>query len=163
MAHLPQITIEDRLGRGRLGLQHRPVRNFAVPFDQRRDSAAARDDDLVQVPHGIRDRPVMAVDQQQVAFIVALLGMTGEMDLADTRQRKIREIVERGETMIGRRHEHIVDVEQQSASRTLRHAADEFGLAHRRFREREIGRRIFQQQRPPDRLLHLIDMIADPD
>ena len=154
-------AIEDRLRGGRFGLQDRPIRDLAVPLDQRRDGTTARDDDLVELPHGIRDRAVMAVDQQQIAFVVALLGMAGEMDLADARQRKVGEILRGGETVIGRGDEHVVDVEQQRRIRCARRRADEIGLAHRRVAKGDIGRRVFQQDRPPDRFLHLIDMIAD--
>ena len=37
----------------------------------------------------------MAVDQKTLAFIVALLGMAGQVDLADLREREIRQIIER--------------------------------------------------------------------
>ena len=77
---------------------------------------APADDDLVELPDRVGDRPVMAVDQQRVAFVVGLLGMSGEMDLADLRQREIGEIVERREAVVGRRDEDIVDVEQQAAA-----------------------------------------------
>ena len=63
--------------------------------------------------------------------------MAGEMDLADARQREVGEIVERGEAVIGRRDEDVVDVEQQAASGALRDAPDEIRLAHRRFAERQ--------------------------
>ena len=111
-----------RRGRGSLARRGppprrtRPFGNVAVPFDQRRDRPRLRDDDLEQVPDRVGDRPVVAVDEQGVAFVVALFGMSGEMDLADRRERKIGQIVERREAVIGRRHEDIVDVEQQAAS-----------------------------------------------
>ena len=43
-----------------------------------------RDHDLEQLPDGVGDRPIVAVDQQPLAFIVGLFGMTGQMNLADT-------------------------------------------------------------------------------
>src|SRR6201985_3924525 len=83
-------------GPGRIGflLQNGPIRNVAVPFDQRWYWAAAGDHDLIKSPHGISDRAVMAVDQEQVAFVVALFGVPGQMDLSNLRERKIGEIVE---------------------------------------------------------------------
>src|SRR5260221_3531363 len=104
-------AVEDRLRRGGLGFEDRPVGDVAVPFDQGWNRAAPRDHDLEQFPDGIRDRTVMAVDQQQVALVVGLFCMTGEMNLADTGQRKIGQIVQRRETVIGRGHEDVVDVE----------------------------------------------------
>ena len=154
-------SIEDRLGRGRLGFQDRPIGNLAVPFDQRRNGAAALDHDLEQLPHGVRNRTVMAVDEQQIALVVALLGMAGKVNLADPRERKVGEIVQRREAMIGRGYEDVVDVEQQAAAGPLGDAADEIGLAHRRLAKCDVGRRVFQQDRAPDRFLHLVDVIAD--
>ena len=37
----------------------------------------------------------MAVDQKTLTFIVALLGMAGQVDLAHLREREIRQIVKR--------------------------------------------------------------------
>ncbi len=82
------------------------------------------------------------------------------MNFADCRERKVGEIRARREAVVGRRHEDIVDVEQQAAAGAPRDGADEIRLAHRRFAEQDIGRRIFKQQRPADRLLHLVDVIA---
>src|SRR6516164_7064723 len=88
-------AIQNRLRESGFGLQDRPFENTAVPLDERRNGAAALDDDFEQLPHGIRDRAVMAVDQQQIALVIALLRVSGEVNLADARQRKIGEIVER--------------------------------------------------------------------
>ena len=71
---------------------------------------------------GIRDRAVMAVDQQQVALVVGLFGMTGQMNLPDMRQRKVGQIVQRREAVVGGGHEDVVDVEQQAASGAPRDA-----------------------------------------
>src|ERR1700730_3340978 len=160
--HDDLAAIEDRLRGGRLGLEDRPVGDVAVPFDQGWNRAAPRDHDLEQFPDGIRDRAVMAVDQQQVALVIGLFGMTGEMNLADESERKVGQIVQRRETVIGSRHEDVVDVEQQATSGTPRDTADEIGLAHRGLAERDIGRRVFEQHGPADRFLNLVDVVADP-
>ena len=112
---------------------------LAVPFDQRRDRPRLLDDALEQAPDRVGDRPVVAVDEQGIALVVALLRMSGEMDLADRRERIIGQIVERREAVIGRRHEDIVDVEQQAAAGPPRDGADEIRLAHCRFVEQDIG------------------------
>src|SRR5882724_5392608 len=155
-------AVEDRPRRGCLCFQDRPVRDIAVPLHQRRDRSALPDDDLEQFPYGVCDRAIMTVDQQYVSLVVVLFGMTGEMNLADARERKIREIFARREAVIGGGYEDIVDVEQQAASGTPGNRADEVRLAHRRFAKGEIGRWVFKQERPADRLLHFVDMIADP-
>ena len=119
-----------------------------------------RDDALEQAPDRVGDRPVVAIDEQAIAFVVALLRMSGEMDFADRRERIIGQIVDRRKAVIGRRHEDIVDVEQQPAAGAPRDGADKIRLAHCRFVEQDIGRGIFEQEPPADRLLHLVDMIA---
>src|SRR5450631_4620887 len=92
-------AVEDRLRRGGLGFEDRPVGDVAVPFDQGWNRAAPRDHDLEQFPDSIRDRTVMAVDQQRRALVVGLFGMTGEMNLAYASERKVGQIVQRRETM----------------------------------------------------------------
>src|SRR5882724_13321144 len=85
-------AVEDRLRRGRLCFQDRPVRDIAVPLHQRRDRSALSDDDLEQFPYGVCDRAVVTVDQQRSSLVVGLFGVTGEMNLADAREWKVREI-----------------------------------------------------------------------
>ena len=63
--------------------------------------------------------------------------------------------------MIVRRDEHIVDVEQQPAAGSLGDLGEEFGLRDRAVGEAQIGRRIFEQHRAPERRLHLVDMLGD--
>ena len=87
------MAVEDRPGGGSLGLEHRPVGDFAVPFDQRRHRAAAADHAVVERPDRVRDRPVVAVDQEQIALIVRLRLVTGQMDLAHVLEREVREVV----------------------------------------------------------------------
>ena len=89
------MAVEDRLGGGRLRLQHRPIRDVAVPLDERRDRPAPTDDDLEQLPDRVGDRAVVAVDEQKIALVVGLLGVPGKMDLADMVERKVGEIVVR--------------------------------------------------------------------
>src|SRR6516225_6690926 len=105
-------TIEDSLCGCSLRFQDRPIRDLAIPFDQRRDWSALSDHDLKQFPDSIRDRAVMAVDQQQFAFVVGLFGVTCKMNLAYAGQRKVGQILQRRVAMIGGGYEDIVDVEQ---------------------------------------------------
>jgi hypothetical protein len=44
------MAIENGLGGVGLGLEHRPVGNVAVPFDQGRDRAGAFDNDVIELP-----------------------------------------------------------------------------------------------------------------
>jgi hypothetical protein len=110
-----RVTLEDRLSSGGLRLEHRPLGDVAVPFDKRRDRPALADHDLEEFPYRVRDRAIMAVDQQKIALVVRLFGMPGQMDLAHISKRKIGEVGERGITVVGGRNENVVDVEQQTA------------------------------------------------
>src|SRR5579871_1565034 len=157
-----QMAIDDRLRSIRLRLEPCPIRKVAVPLDERRDGAALADDDVEELPYGIRYRAVMAVNEQKLALVIRLPGMAGEVNLADVFKRKIGEIVERRKAMVGGRNENVVDVEQQAAPGAPNQLRDERRLAHRRFPKNEIGGRVLKQELAPNRLLHLVYMIANP-
>src|SRR5215475_7058773 len=101
-------SIEDSLRGGSFSFQNGPIRDLAVPLDQRRNCAAASDDGLEQLPHGIGNGTVVAVDEEQVAFVISLLGMAREVNLANAREGKFRQILQSGEAMIGGGHEDVV-------------------------------------------------------
>jgi hypothetical protein len=144
-----------------LGPEHGPVGDIAVPLDKRWNRPAPADDDIEELPHRIGDGTVVTVDEQKVAFVIALFGVTGQMNLADTGERKAAQIFKRRKTVIDRRYEDIVDVKQQPASGALSNGANEVGFTHRRLVKRDIGRRVLKQDGTADRLLHFVDMIAD--
>src|ERR1700677_479298 len=93
-----RVAVQDDPSGGGLGFEHRPFRNLAVPLHERRNGTATLDDDLEEFPHRIGDRAVMTVDEQAVAFFVALFSVPRQMYFADVLDREIREIVERGPT-----------------------------------------------------------------
>src|SRR6266436_3259643 len=125
------MAIDDRLRSVRLRFEPSPVRKVAVPFDERRDGSALADDDVEELPHRVGDRTIMAVNEQKLALIIRLSGMAGEVNLPDVRKRKIGEIVARGKAMVGRRNEHVADVEQQAAPGAPNQLRNERRLAHR--------------------------------
>src|SRR5215471_6024158 len=108
------MAINDRLRGVCLGFEPSPVRKVAVPFHERRDGSALADDEIEELPHGVGDRTVVAINEQKLALVIRLLGMAGEVNLTDVLKRKIGEIVARGKAMVGGRNEHVVDVEQQT-------------------------------------------------
>src|SRR5215470_8865136 len=126
-----QMAIDDCLRGVYLRFEPRPVRKVAVPFDERRDGAALADDDVEELPYGVSDRTVMAVNEQKLALVIGLLGMAGKVDLTDVLQWEIGEIVERGKAMVGGRNKHVVDVEQQAASAAPNQLRDKRRFAHR--------------------------------
>src|SRR5271154_1255654 len=105
----------------------------------------------------------MAVDEQALALIVRLLCMACQMNFADMLDWKIREIVERGPTEIRGRHEHVVDVEQQTAPGMARQFAKKVRLAHSGLAKHEIARRVLEQNPPTDGVLHLLHVSADTE
>src|SRR5215813_14156249 len=104
-----QVVIDDRLRGVRLRVEPSPLRKVAVPFDERRDGSALADDDVEELPYGVSDRTVMAVNEQKLALVIRLSGMAGEVNLTDVLERKIGEIVERGKTVVGSRNKYIDD------------------------------------------------------
>ena len=83
------MPFQDLLGRRGLGLEDGPVGNIAVPLNQRRDGTAFSDDDIVQLPDCVSDRAIVTIDEEEFTFVVGLLGMAGEMDFADPREREV--------------------------------------------------------------------------
>src|SRR5215470_10441753 len=126
-----QMAIDDCLRGVYLRFEPRPVRKVAVPFDERRDGSALADDDVEELPYGVSDRTVMAVNEQKLALVIRLSGMAGEVNLTDVLERKIGEIVERGKAVVGGRNEHVADVEQQAAPGARDQLRDERRFAHR--------------------------------
>jgi hypothetical protein len=96
-----RATIDDRLRSVSLCFEQRPVGEITVPFDERRDGSVLADDGVEEFPHRVRDRTIVAVDEQKLALVICLFGMASEMNLTDVLKRKIGEIGERGKTMIG--------------------------------------------------------------
>ena len=121
----------------------------------------AADDDFKELPDRVGDRPVVAVDEQKIALVVGLLGVSRQVDFANVFDREIGQVVEGRVAVVGGGHEDIVDVEQQATSGAVHERADEVGFAHRRFREDHVGRWVLEKDRPADRLLHLLDMAGD--
>jgi len=64
--------------------------------------------------------------------------MTREVNLANGRQRKLGQILQWREAVVGRGDEDVVDVKQQAASGASGHAADKVGFAHGRLAERHV-------------------------
>src|ERR1700677_3167621 len=156
-----RVTVEDRLRGGGFSFEHRPFRNIAVPLDQRRNRAASADDDLEELPHRVGNRAVMAVDKQKIAFLIGLYGMSRQMYLAASFAREVGEITKRGISVIGGRDEDVVDVEQQPAAAAAYQLANEVSFAHRRLAKHDIGGRVFEKDRPADRHLRFVNVIAD--
>ena len=63
--------------------------------------------------------------------------------------------------MIGRRDQHIADVEKKAATGALGDLTDEVGLGDRAFVKDNISRGIFEQHGTGEGFLHLIHMLAD--
>ena len=100
----------------------------------------------------------MVVDQQ-----IHILGhaMTGEVDLADRRNRQCIEIGDRVEPEIPRADIKVVDVAQNPAAGSPGDFRDELRLGDRRMAIAQVGGRVLDQQPPPEHLLCLLDMTAE--
>src|SRR5688572_13498026 len=102
------VVVENCLCSGCFGLKDGPVGNVAIPFYQRRDRPPPANDDVVELPDGVGDRAVVAVDEQELSLVVRLLGMSRKVNLADVLHGIVLEIIERRIPVIGRRDEDVI-------------------------------------------------------
>ena len=83
----------------------------------------------------------MRIDQE-----LALLAVTGQMDLEDALRRYPRQVIEGIEAVIVRAHEDVVHIEQDSAVGALGDASEKLPLRHGVFRIGEVGRHILKRE-----------------
>src|SRR5258708_35871176 len=83
-----RVAIDDRLRSVSLRFEQRPVREIAVPFDERRDGSVLADDGVEELPHRVGDRTIVAVDEQKLDLPVCLFDMSCEMNPTDWFKRK---------------------------------------------------------------------------
>src|SRR5579859_4072199 len=95
-----RAPIQYLLGRRGFRFEDGPFRYVAVPLYERRNRPGLGNYDLEQFPYDVSDRAVVTVDEQQLAFIVGLFRVAGEVNFANLRKRKIREIVESGKVVV---------------------------------------------------------------
>ena len=133
-----------------------------VAFDQRRLRPDPLQSQSIEFPNGLGDRAAVAVDEQRIAGSIAVLGETGEMDFSRRRQRQRRDDGARVAPVIDAGNVDVIDVKQQSAAGASNDLADEFGLAERRRRKFDVGRRVFEQDSPLQALLGTVDVSANP-
>src|SRR5438132_470485 len=89
---------------GALGLrtEHPELGNPLVPFDQRRHRSAVADCQAVEVPYPSAHVPLVRVEQ-----VRPLVGVAGEMYLADPLGGQRRHVVPGAEAVVSRAHVHI--------------------------------------------------------
>jgi hypothetical protein len=78
-----------------------------------------------------------------------VVGVPGEMDLADAVDRNAAEIALGVEAMVHRRHEDVVHVEQDPAVGAHGDGGEEVPLRHRRVRELDVRGHVLDQDLPP--------------
>src|SRR5450631_3315957 len=98
----------------------------------------------VERPDCLSNRRSMGVDQQRGADVVGFLVMPAKMDFLHPIERKQVKIFQRLSAVVPCRDEDVVDVEQQTASGSLRYLAEEIDLRNRALGKRNVGRRIFE-------------------
>ena len=107
-----------------------------------------------------RNAPVVGVEQQRRG-VAARLAVAGEMEFADRLGRQRAQIALRIPAVIGRADEDVVDVADQPAAGALHQRAEKLRFGNRRMAELQIGRRVFHQDGPPERVLDFGDVAAD--
>ena len=88
--------------------------------------------------------------------------MAGEVNFGDLGKRKLIEVGTRVEAQVDCRDMDIVDIEQQSASRSRNDLRQKRGLAHGAAGVGQIVRRVLEQDPAAEALVDLVDMIAHP-
>ena len=83
------------------------------------------------------------------------------MDLLDTPGGQAAQIVQRIEAMVTRANVDVVDVEQQQAVGAFRHFSQKIPFAAIGGAKADIARRIFDQDPPPQIILHAADIVDD--
>jgi hypothetical protein len=139
-----RMTVENGLSSKSLGAQYRPFGNIAVPFDQGRNRTTPGYHVTEKVPDACRHFPIVAVDEKKITFVISFLCVSCQMDLAHMFEWEVGEVVARGVTLVRRRDEDVVDVEQQAAASAVDESTDEVRFGHRRITKGDIGRWIFQ-------------------
>ncbi len=131
-----------------------------VALDQRRTRADARDQALVETPHGRRDRCIVRVDQQRVAQR-RVGAVAGKVDFVDQRAGKPVDVGLRGEAHVAAADEDVVHVEQQPAAAAPREFGEKIDFVQFVLVHAQVVRRILDGDPPPERFLHAVDVVAD--
>src|SRR5260370_7586780 len=87
-----RVTIQDRLCRHGLGLEHGPIGNLAIPFHESRNRPAPAGNDVEESPHRIGNRAVMAVDEKPFALVVRLFAMPPKSDFTSPFALETRQV-----------------------------------------------------------------------
>src|ERR1700751_4406605 len=141
-------VVQQDLERGKVG----------VPLDQRGDRAEAPKRRGIELPDGLCDPGAVVVDQN----VHVLRGvMAGEVDFADRLYRQRFEIGDRVEPEIPRADVNIVDVAEDAAAGLTGDFGYELCLRNRGMAVAEVSRWVLDQQPPGERLLRLLDVIAE--
>src|SRR5215831_14718365 len=136
-------------------------RHVGIPLDQGRNGAEALERLPIEQPNGWRHARAVVVDAQHFATFELAHGVPGEMDLADRASAQGGEISARVPAVIAGAHVDVVDVAQNAAAGTGGNGGKEFPLGNRRMLEREIRRRILDEDAALEKGLCLIDVATD--
>src|SRR5712692_9055868 len=142
----------DCLGGAALLDQPLQLGDVVVPFDQRGHAPEAAHRGRVQVPHRIRDRRVVRVEQVRPAIRVPR-----QVELSDPIRRNGGEVLARIESVVPGADVDVVDVEEDAAVRPLSHLRDELPFREGGAAERNVAGYVLQQDLAPEGVLHLVD------
>jgi len=124
-------------------------RNLRVPLEQDRCARRSLVGAFGQCPYRIDDWTDVRIDD-----VGAMVGVTGDVHLHDAIEGNRRQILERIESVVLGAHVNIVDVEEKATARFLGEPCEKGPLAHRASGKLQVGRRIFEQERRFQIILH---------
>ncbi|MCY1170909.1 hypothetical protein D9M73_109990 [compost metagenome] len=116
----------------------------------------SRVDPAEQVPDRIGNRLVVRIDQA-----LAPLAMAREMDLADAIDGDASQILIGVEAVIGSAHIDVVHIEEEIAAGPFGHLGKERPFGHLVIGKGQVGRWIFENERPFEHVLNMADVGAD--
>ena len=125
--------------------------NVRVPLHQRRARAKALNGMRVQAPYRRRSPARCACRRDSVPMSVK----PARCICADARRRDSIEIAHRIEAVVVGTHVHVVHIQQDAAVCLLGDGGKELPLCKDRVSELHVGGRVFQQDAPPEPILHL--------
>src|SRR5262245_10352953 len=127
-----------------------------VPLDEGGQRAEPAHRFAVEVPDLVANRSVVGVEQ-----VGPVVGVSGEVDLADAVAREPGQVVLGPEAVVCRADEDVVDVEQDATIGLLGDGGKELPFRHRRVPEGDVARDVLEQEAAPEPILDLTHTTDD--
>src|SRR5215510_15223375 len=153
-------TLHKTLGCVGFSAQHSQFWDISVPLDQGGHWAKAGQGVAVEGPDRIADWRAMIIDQDRLAVSV-IYGVPGEMDFTYSRRRQGREIGHGVAPKIAATHVDVVDIAQESTTRTPHQLLQKRRLRDCGVDETQVTRWILDEEAALQDLLGMHHMLGN--